>query len=132
MIIKRLKAEGFRNIKSCDIDFDNGVNMLYGNNAQGKTNAVEAMYIFARGRSFRAREDKELVKKARRVQRFMSQPFHVAEGFTGQQGIFVPLEKTVDSVEKILSGECNNIPEQYFLMSGTIDDVFAKYKKEHG
>lgn len=62
MIIKRLKAEGFRNIKSCDIDFDNGVNMLYGNNAQGKTNAVEAMYIFARGRSFRAREDKELVK----------------------------------------------------------------------
>jgi len=77
-------------------------------------------------------EDKELVKKARRVQRFMSQPFHVAEGFTGQQGIFVPLEKTVDSVEKILSGECNNIPEQYFLMSGTIDDVFAKYKKEHG
>ena len=77
-------------------------------------------------------EDKELVKKARRVQRFMSQPFHVAEGFTGQQGIFVPLEKTVDSVETILSGECNNIPEQYFLMSGTIDDVFAKYKKEHG
>ena len=44
----------------------------------------------------------------------------------------MPLEKTVDSVEKILSGECNNIPEQYFLMSGTIDDVFAKYKKEHG
>lgn len=77
-------------------------------------------------------EDKELVKRARRIQRFMSQPFHVAESFTGQQGIYVPLEKTVDSVEKILSGECDNIPEQYFLMSGTIDDVFAKYKKEHG
>ncbi len=77
-------------------------------------------------------EDKELVKRARRVQRFMSQPFHVAEGFTGQQGIYVPLEKTVDSVEKILSGECDSIPEQYFLMSGTIDDVFTKYKKEHG
>jgi F-type H+-transporting ATPase subunit beta len=77
-------------------------------------------------------EDKELVKRARRVQRFMSQPFHVAESFTGQQGIYVPLEKTVDSVERILSGECDNIPEQYFLMSGTIDDVFAKYKKEHG
>ncbi len=77
-------------------------------------------------------EDKELVKRARRIQRFMSQPFHVAESFTGQQGVYVPLEKTVDSVEGILSGECDNIPEQYFLMSGTIDDVFAKYKKEHG
>ena len=77
-------------------------------------------------------EDKELVKRARRVQRFMSQPFHVAESFTGQQGIYVPLEKTVDSVERILSGECDSIPEQYFLMSGTIDDVFDRYKKEHG
>ena len=77
-------------------------------------------------------EDKELVKRARRVQRFMSQPFHVAESFTGQQGIYVPLEKTVDSVERILSGECDSIPEQYFLMSGTIDDVFIKYKREHG
>ena len=77
-------------------------------------------------------EDKELVKRARRIQRFMSQPFHVAESFTGQQGVYVPLEKTVDSVERILSGECDSIPEQYFLMSGTIDDVFEKYKKEHG
>ncbi len=76
-------------------------------------------------------EDKELVKRARRVQRFMSQPFHVAESFTGQKGAYVPLEKTVDSVESILSGDCDNIPEQYFLMSGTIDDVFEKYKKEH-
>ncbi len=76
-------------------------------------------------------EDKELVKRARRVQRFMSQPFHVAESFTGQQGVYVPLEKTVDSVERILSGECDNIPEQYFLMSGTIDEVFDRYKKEH-
>ncbi len=77
-------------------------------------------------------EDKELVRRARRIQRFMSQPFHVAESFTGQQGVFVPLEKTVDSVERILSGECDNIPEQYFLMTGTVDDVLEKYKKEHG
>lgn len=62
MVIKKLKAENFRNIKSCDIDFYPGVNILYGDNAQGKTNAVEAMYIFARGKSFRASEDKELVK----------------------------------------------------------------------
>ena len=75
-------------------------------------------------------EDKELVKKARRIQRFMSQPFHVAESFTGQEGCYVPLEKTIDSVEAILSGECDNIPEQFFLMSGTIDDVFKKYKKD--
>ncbi len=73
-------------------------------------------------------EDKLLVKRARRVQRFMSQPFHVAESFTGQAGIYVPLEKTVDSVETILSGECDDIPEQCFLMSGTIDDVFRRFK----
>ena len=62
MFIKRFKAENFRNIESCDISFSEGVNLLYGNNAQGKTNAVEGIYIFARGKSFRASEDKELVK----------------------------------------------------------------------
>ena len=77
-------------------------------------------------------EDKLTVKRARRVQRFMSQPFHVAEGFTGQAGIYVPLEKTVDSVESILSGELDTIPEQYFLMSGTADDVYSAYKKDNG
>lgn len=77
-------------------------------------------------------EDKLTVKRARRVQRFMSQPFHVAEGFTGQAGIYVPLEKTVDSVESILSGELDMIPEQYFLMSGTADDVYSAYKKDNG
>ena len=77
-------------------------------------------------------EDKLTVKRARRVQRFMSKPFHVAEGFTGQAGIYVPLEKTVDSVESILSGELDTIPEQYFLMSGTTDDVYSAYKKENG
>ncbi len=77
-------------------------------------------------------EDKQTVKRARRVQRFMSQPFHVAESFTGQAGIYVPLEKTVDSVEKILSGELDKIPEHHFLMSGTADDVYAAYKRENG
>lgn len=62
MVIKRFKAENFRNIKSCDIEFCNGVNLLYGNNAQGKTNAVEGIYLFARGKSFRASEDKELIR----------------------------------------------------------------------
>ena len=62
MVIKRFKAENFRNIKSCDIEFCKGVNLLYGNNAQGKTNTVEGIYLFARGKSFRASEDKELIR----------------------------------------------------------------------
>ena len=62
MILKRFKAENFRNIESADITFTPGVNLLYGNNAQGKTNAVEGIYVFARGKSFRAAEDKELVR----------------------------------------------------------------------
>ncbi len=74
-------------------------------------------------------EDRALVRRARRIQRFMSQPFHVAESFTGQSGVYVPLEKTVESAEIVLGGECDNIPEQCFLMSGTIDDVFKKYKE---
>ena len=76
-------------------------------------------------------EDKALVKRARKAQRFMSQPFHVAESFTGIKGVYVPLEKTIDGMESILSGECDNIPEQYFLMAGTIDEVFKKYKDQH-
>lgn len=74
-------------------------------------------------------EDKKVVKRARRVQRFMSQPFHVAESFTGFKGVYVPMEKTVSSMEIILGGECDNIAEQYFLMCGTIDDVLNKSKE---
>ena len=76
-------------------------------------------------------EDKLLVNRARKAQRFMSQPFHVAENFTGYKGVYVTREQTVDGMEKILGGECDNISEQYFLMSGTIDDVLKKYKDEH-
>ena len=76
-------------------------------------------------------EDKLLVNRARKAQRFMSQPFHVAENFTGYKGVYVPCEQTVDGMEKILGGECDNISEQHFLMSGNIDDVLRKYKDEH-
>ena len=62
MVIKRFKAENFRNIENCDIEFSPGVNILYGKNAQGKTNVVEGIYLFSRGRSFRTSEDRELVK----------------------------------------------------------------------
>lgn len=75
-------------------------------------------------------EDKLLVNRARKAQRFMSQPFHVAENFTGYKGVYVPADKTIDGMEKILGGECDDINEQYFLMSGTIDDVYEKYRND--
>ena len=74
-------------------------------------------------------EDKIAVKRARRVQRFMSQPFHVAEAFTGIKGAFVPVEKTISGFEAILGGECDDISEQSFMMAGTIDDVYAASKE---
>lgn len=73
-------------------------------------------------------EDKQAVKRARRVQRFLSQPLHVAESFTGQKGVYVPIEKTIESMEYILGGECDSIPEQHFLNAGTIDDVHKRNK----
>lgn len=74
-------------------------------------------------------EDKITVKRARKVQRFMSQPFHVAQSFTGVAGAYVTKEKTLDGMEKILGGECDSIAEQHFLMCGGIDDVYAKAGK---
>ena len=67
--------------------------------------------------------------RARRVQRFLSQPFHVAEGFTGIKGAYVPIEKTISGFEALLGGECDDLPEQSFLMAGDIDDVYAAAKK---
>ena len=71
-------------------------------------------------------EDRKTVSRARRVQRFMSQPFHVAESFTGMLGKFVHIEDTIKGFEAILGGDCDNIPEQNFLMAGSIEDVYAK------
>ena len=61
MKIKRFRAENFRNIELCDVSFSDGVNLFYGKNAQGKTNAVEGIYLFSRGKSFRAQDDKEMI-----------------------------------------------------------------------
>lgn len=74
-------------------------------------------------------EDKATVNRARRIQRFLSQPFHVAENFTGLAGRYVKLEDTIRGFEIILGGECDDIPEQAFLMCGSIDDVLAKRKQ---
>ena len=74
-------------------------------------------------------EDKMAVRQARRVQRFMSQPFHVAESFTGIPGKYVKVEETISGFEAILGNECDDLPEHAFLMAGTIDDVFAASKE---
>jgi F-type H+-transporting ATPase subunit beta len=71
-------------------------------------------------------DDKITVARARKIERFMGQPFHVAETFTGQPGIYVSREDTVRSFEEVLAGKCDDLPEQAFAMTGTIDDVRAK------
>ncbi len=71
-------------------------------------------------------EDKATVGRARRIQRFLSQPFHVAENFTGMEGRYVPLAETIKGFQAILGGEVDKLPEQAFLMCGTIDEVLKK------
>ena len=75
-------------------------------------------------------EDKITVNRARKVQRFLSQSFHVAEQFTGMPGQYVPLKETLRGFRMILNGECDSIPESCFLFAGTIDDVLAKAKQQ--
>jgi F-type H+-transporting ATPase subunit beta len=78
-------------------------------------------------------EDKLIVARARKIQRFLSQPMFVAEQFTGRKGVYVPIEETVRGFEEILAGMHDDIPEQAFYMQGTIDDVVkaaARFKGE--
>lgn len=74
-------------------------------------------------------EDKLVVSRARRVQRFLSQPFHVAEQFTGLKGVLVPIEETIRGFNMIMDGEVDEYPEAAFNLVGTIDDAIAKGKK---
>jgi F-type H+-transporting ATPase subunit beta len=76
-----------------------------------------------------APEDKLAVARARKIQRFLSQPFHVAEVFTGSPGKYVSLKETIRGFKMIVSGECDSLPEQAFYMVGTIDEAFEKAKK---
>ena len=73
-------------------------------------------------------EDKKAVNRARKVQRYLSQSFSVAEQFTGMPGMYVPLKETLRGFRMILDGECDEIPESCFLFAGTIDEVFEKAK----
>jgi len=74
-------------------------------------------------------EDKVIVNRARRIQKFLSQPFHVAEQFTGIPGRYVPLETTIESFERVVDGEFDHLPEQAFYMVGGIDEVVEKAKR---
>jgi len=74
-------------------------------------------------------EDKLIVHRARRVQRFLSQPFHVAEQFTGLKGVFVSVEDTIKGFTMIMDGEVDEYPEAAFNLVGTIDEAIEKGKK---
>jgi F-type H+-transporting ATPase subunit beta len=74
-------------------------------------------------------EDKALVARARRLQRFMSQPFFVAAVFTGREGKYVPIKDNVASFREILEGKADDLPEQAFFLSGTIEDVRENARK---
>lgn len=75
-------------------------------------------------------EDKKTVYRARKMQKFFSQSFFVASVYTNMEGRFVPLKKTIESVEKILNGDVDYIPESYFLFAGDIDEVIDRYEKD--
>jgi F-type H+-transporting ATPase subunit beta len=74
-------------------------------------------------------EDKLIVNRARKIERFFSQPFFVAEQFTGAPGIYVQKDDTIKGTKMILDGECDDIAEGYFMYKGTIEDVIAASKK---
>src|SRR5574338_34819 len=74
-------------------------------------------------------DDKLVVARARKIERFFSQPFFVAERFTGIDGRYVPLKETVRGFREILDGKCDDLPEQAFMMAGTIDDVREKAER---
>ena len=73
-------------------------------------------------------EDKLAVYRARKIEKFFSQPFHVAEQFTGVDGCYVKLEDTIRSFEMLINGECDEIPENFFMYKGSIDEVISAYE----
>ena len=74
-------------------------------------------------------EDKIVVNRARKIQRFLSQPFSVAEQFTGMEGRYVPIKETIRGFREILDGKHDDLPESAFLFVGTIDEAVEKAKK---
>ena len=74
-------------------------------------------------------EDKLLVQRARKIQRFLSQPFHVSEKFTGFSGVYVPLTETIRGFREIIEGKHDDLPESAFLFVGTIDEAVKKAER---
>jgi F-type H+-transporting ATPase subunit beta len=74
-------------------------------------------------------EDKLVVARARKVQRFLSQPFHVAEQFTGTPGKYVPIKETIAAFKDVIDGNMDDVPEQAFYMVGNLDEVHEKAKQ---
>jgi F-type H+-transporting ATPase subunit beta len=74
--------------------------------------------------------DRRLVMRARRIQRFLTQPFFVSEPFTQMPGVYIPLEDTLRGFRSILDGQYDDLPEQAFYMVGTIEDALEKAQKE--
>jgi len=74
-------------------------------------------------------EDKVTVYRARKIQKFLSQPFHVAEQFSGIPGVFVPLKESIRGFKAIINGEVDDVPEMAFFNVGTLDDVLEKAKQ---
>ncbi|MBK9641644.1 MAG: F0F1 ATP synthase subunit beta [Saprospiraceae bacterium] len=110
------------------------VQAVYVNTAQRVKNILqrynELLDIIAiLGMEELSEEDKLIVHRARRVQRFLSQPFHVAEQFTGLKGVLVPIEETIRGFNMIMDGEVDQYPEAAFNLVGTIDDAIEKGKK---
>jgi F-type H+-transporting ATPase subunit beta len=75
-------------------------------------------------------EDKLTVQRARKIERFFSQPFTVAQQFTGRPGKYVPIAETVKSFKRVLEGEADHIPEQHFFLQGGLDDVITEYETQ--
>jgi len=76
-------------------------------------------------------DDKLIVSRARKIQRFFSQPFFVAEQFTGREGRYVPIAETVAGFKQLLDGDLDHVPEQHFYMAGNVDEVFERYEKSN-
>ena len=94
---------------------------------QGYKNLQDIIAIL--GMDELSEEDKMTVARARKLERFLSQPFHVAEVFTGSPGVFVPLDDTIKGFKGILDGEYDHLPEAAFYMVGTMDEAIAKAEK---
>ena len=91
--------------------------------------ASDYAYFAQHGKLTTSEEDRVTVNRARKIQRFLSQPFFVGEVFTGLEGINVPIEETIDSFELLVEGELDDLPEQAFLNVGNADGARAKAKQ---